>query len=187
MKKWLFVALSLLVSSGVAAVDQQSMLDEARTLVKTFKHRLKVARKHGLSEGGAVKALEVCHLKAPDIAVELSDSSGWVVRRTTMQTRDLDNAPDKWEMKVLEAFEQRHKVGTLSGNPEYFEQTKIQGRPVFRYMKAIFITRSCLKCHGENPRSGVAAELDSLYPFDQATGYKEGDLRGAYTLVKPIK
>ncbi len=32
----------------------------------------------------------------------------------------------------------------------------------------------------------VKAKLAELYPDDRATGYKEGDIRGAFTLSKPL-
>ena len=173
-------------SAYAHSIDQQAWAAEAREIVKKFSHRLKKARKEGLNEGGEARALEVCHLKAPDIAVELSDTTPWSVRRTTMKTRDLDNAPDKWETKVLEEFSRRQQAGELKNNREYFEIVDYNGKPHFRYMRAIFITKACLKCHGENIHSDVSSQLDSLYPFDQATGYREGDLRGAYTLSRPV-
>ena len=40
----------------------------------------------------------------------------------------------------------------------------------------------CLKCHGENIDPAVKAKLGELYPNDKATGYKLGDLRGAFTV-----
>ncbi len=189
IKRIVLAAVICSVSASVFAVsiDQKSWVAEARELVKKFGHKLKRARKEGLSEGGESKALEVCHLKAPDIAIELSDETPWTVRRTTMQTRDLDNAPDKWEAKVLEEFSRREKEGQLKNNREFYEIVDYNGKPYFRYMRAILITKSCLKCHGEHIHPQVSSQLDSLYPFDQATGYREGDLRGAYTLSRPIK
>jgi hypothetical protein len=185
MIKWTAFIFALSgMSTTVYAVDQDALLKEAREIVSKFSHQLKKARKHGLSEGGEVKALEVCHLQAPDIASDLSDKTNWVVRRTTLKTRDLDNAPDKWETKSLEEFERRQAAGELRGNREYSEIVENDNKRVFRYMKAITLTKGCLKCHGKSIHSEVSKELDSLYPFDQATGYSEGDLRGAYTLSK---
>jgi hypothetical protein len=44
----------------------------------------------------------------------------------------------------------------------------------------------CLTCHGENIASEVDAKLKELYPYDQARGFREGDLRGAFTIAKPL-
>ena len=183
-----FTVLALSTITSIAQADdlaqQQNWVKEARSIIKKLNHRLKKIRKHGLSEGGEVKAVEACHLDAPDIASELSDPEEWTIRRTTLKTRGLDNAPDKWEISVLKKFEQRHKKGELKKNPDYFEIVKNkEGKPVFRYMRAITIKRACLKCHGEHIAHDVSSQLASLYPFDLATGYKKGDLRGAYTLT----
>ena len=55
------------------------------------------------------------------------------------------------------------------------------------YMRAIRInTPLCLQCHG--PKEDLAPEvldrLGALYADDRATGFSEGDLRGAF-VVKP--
>jgi hypothetical protein len=38
----------------------------------------------------------------------------------------------------------------------------------------------CLACHGESLEPAVAAKLAAAYPKDQATGFRAGDLRGAF-------
>lgn len=37
------------------------------------------------------------------------------------------------------------------------------------------------KAKGEDP-----AKLEDLYPKDQATGHRTGDLRGAFTITQPM-
>jgi hypothetical protein len=32
----------------------------------------------------------------------------------------------------------------------------------------------------------VDAKLKELYPYDKARGFKEGELRGAFTMAKPL-
>jgi hypothetical protein len=58
------------------------------------------------------------------------------------------------------------------------------GNKVFRYMKAIPADDVCLMCHGKNIPDNLSAELKQLYPNDQATGFKKGDIRGAFTAIK---
>ena len=38
----------------------------------------------------------------------------------------------------------------------------------------------CLACHGEHPAEAVRERLAALYPEDNASGYREGDLRGVF-------
>ena len=60
------------------------------------------------------------------------------------------------------------------------------GSRAFRYMKAIPAQGPCLTCHGTNIPAEVTAALEGAYPQDQATGFAEGDIRGAFTIIQPI-
>ena len=175
-----------LTSGG--AKSNSANLAEARQLVDQFAKSLKKELKTALKKGGAANAMETCHLKAPDIATDLSASSKWDARRTSLKVRNLEDAPDKWEAAVLERFEKQNAAGADDDEMEYSEVVAGKdGGKVFRYMKAITTQRICLKCHGEKIDSGVRKQLDSLYPFDQATGFTEDDLRGAFSLSKPVE
>jgi len=61
-----------------------------------------------------------------------------------------------------------------------------KGQKTFRYMKAIPTASACLVCHGENIDPEVDIKLKELYPNDKARGFREGDLRGAFTIAKPL-
>ena len=164
-----------------------SLRMEARQLTARFAKALKSELKKALKKEGAVQAIETCHLKAPDIAKDLSTRTGWDIRRTSLKVRNLEDAPDKWENSVLERFEKMNAADAPEEAMEYSEIVpgKTSGK-VFRYMKAIPSQRICLKCHGKKIVPQVQKQLDSLYPFDQATGFTEDDLRGAFSLSKPI-
>jgi len=55
------------------------------------------------------------------------------------------------------------------------------------YYKPITIAMpSCLKCHGSSGKEIDTKTLEIIrknYPEDQATGYKEGDLRGMWKIT----
>jgi hypothetical protein len=54
-------------------------------------------------------------------------------------------------------------------------------------MKAIpTAEKPCLACHGKEIAPKVAARLAELYPEDAATGYSAGEIRGAFTLSRPL-
>jgi hypothetical protein len=46
----------------------------------------------------------------------------------------------------------------------------------------------CVNCHGAPDALApeVKAQLAKDYPFDQATGYREGQVRGAISLKRPL-
>jgi hypothetical protein len=68
----------------------------------------------------------------------------------------------------------------------YAEIVNKGGRKHYRFMKAIPTGPLCLACHGTSVTPEVAASLHNLYPNDLATGYEFGDIRGAFTLSKPM-
>ena len=107
---------------------------------------------------------------------------------TSLKPRNPDNAPDAWETKVLQDFEQRKAAGEDPAKLEYSEKIVSNGKEELRYMKAIVIAADapCLTCHGDKIDPAVGAKLKTLYPQDQATGYKQGDIRGAFTITQPM-
>ena len=55
-------------------------------------------------------------------------------------------------------------------------------------MKALPTQGLCLNCHGSEDKMApeVKARLSELYPNDKATGYSEGQIRGALTVKRPL-
>ena len=116
-------------------------------------------------------------LLAPEIANEHSNAN-WKIGRTSLKTRNSDNAPDAWERSVLEQFAERAANGEDATTISYAETVNGQ----FRLMKAIPLQEGCLGCHGNDIKPPIAEALNAKYPNDQATGYALGDIRGAFTL-----
>ncbi len=151
---------------------------ESRQMVKVFGRQLVTELKQGIKAGGAEHAIQVCRLKAPEIATSLSNEYEWDIGRTSLKIRNPQNEPDAWEQSVLQQFERRKQQGEAIAALEYFSDTE-QG---FRYMKAIPTKGLCLTCHGTEIDETLTSTLNEHYPNDEATGYKLGDIRGAFTL-----
>jgi len=179
------LGLSLTAPGGYAA-DYSDEVEASRETVKEFMQTLKKELQSGMQQGGPVNAVSVCNLTAPAIANTYSVSNGWEVGRTSLRLRNPNNAPDAWERSVLEAFEERKLAGEDPAQMEFHEVVRVDGDKQLRYMKAIPTSRPCLACHGETPDSIVKTRLEKLYPHDQALGYREGDIRGAFTITQPL-
>jgi Protein of unknown function (DUF3365) len=175
-----FCSLFLLNTIAVAESEIDPRVIESRKVIKEFGGKLVKELKHSLEEGGPVNAIKVCNIEAPDITAELSDKYQWRIGRTSLKTRNPSNNPDEWELAVLQQFEQRKQNGEDISKLEYSEETDIG----FRYMKAIPTKGLCLTCHGEDIQEPLKATLSELYPQDKATGFKAGDLRGAFTITQ---
>jgi len=194
MKKLVTYALLCAVPMGVAMAEQDEMkkrATESKAVVKQFMGKLQGELQSAMKSGGPTKAIEVCNTVAPAIAQEQSEKHGWEVGRTSLKTRNPNNAPDAWEAAVLKQFEERAASGESPAEMAHFEVVEENGAKAFRFMKAIGMPpldkAPCLKCHGENIDPAISAKLDELYPEDQARGYKPGMIRGAFTITQPME
>lgn len=185
MRRWSWIALAA-AALPAFAVDEAERVAASRAAVKDFMGTLQGELQAAMKAGGPTNAIEVCNKKAPAIAREISQAQGLRVARTSLKIRNPDNAPDAWERKVLEDFEARRRAGADPATLEHHEIVAADGKRTFRYMKAIPTAELCLNCHGEQLDPKVSATLERLYPKDQATGFKVGDLRGAFTVSQPL-
>jgi hypothetical protein len=160
---------------------------EAKGIIQQFATELQGELKAAMQEGGPVQAIEVCKERAPGIAEELSAQTGWTVGRTSLKTRNVaHNRPDPWEAEVLARFDARQAAGEDVQTMAYAEVVDGEDGKRFRFMKAIPTAEICLACHGQDIAPEVTEALDAAYPDDQARGYEVGEVRGAFSLSKPL-
>lgn len=175
------VVTALLVVASAPLYGEAPVADDltlARAKTQAFGLQLKQTLMAALQAGGPAAAVSACQLQAPALAHAQSDGQ-WQVGRTSDRLRNPDNAPDAWEQNTLAAFAEQLAQGEPLAKLERLDATA-EG---FRYMKAIGVEAPCLVCHGATLDPALAAQLDQLYPGDQARGYQLGDLRGAFTLT----
>lgn len=167
--------------------DLEKALEAARQTVRLFKDRLKGELHAAIKADGAAQAISLCQTVAPDLATALSDDSGFEVARTSLKLRNPENAPGPWELEVLKQFQEKAAGGADPDKLEHHaEVVTPEGDRLLRYMRGIAVGEICLACHGTDIKADVRAELVRYYPDDKATGYKLGELRGAFSLVKLI-
>jgi cytochrome c553 len=134
-----------------------------------------------------VQAIETCKVEAPAIAARMSRESGWQVKRVGTRTRNTaTGTPDAWEREQLEDFGQRLARGESPATLNRFEEIDQPAGTIQRYAQAIPAAAMCLTCHGDVQAQSpeLRAALRRAYPDDRATGYREGELRGAFSLMR---
>ena len=187
MKKYVYACVFALGLSSVVMADEiEKRSKQSRIVLGDFMLLLKLELKAAMREGGPGNAIRVCKNKAPEIAADMSQKHNWRVARTSLKLRNPHNTPDTWEKKVLQEFEKRKAAGEEISALEHAEIVTTDGKKQFRYMKAIPTDKICLTCHGTEIEPEEAAALNELYPRDNATGFKEGDIRGAFTITQPM-
>ncbi len=135
-----------------------------------------------LDAGGPAKAIAVCSEAAPAIAARLS-GDGLTVRRVGTRVRNPGNAPDPFEAAVLSRWQEA--IGRGAAPQEEDAWVVADGARTLRVMRPIMTGKLCLACHGtaSGLDPAVRAALAERYPKDRATGYREGDLRGALSVT----
>lgn len=165
------------------AVNKPALQAEAAQIVQTFAGMLKPKLKSAIQSGGLVHAIEICSVEAPQIAASLSEQTGWRIKRVSLKARNKSTAmPDVFEQMVLAQFNERQKNGESASNMIFSDV--VDGE--FRFMKAQGVQGLCLNCHGESLQPEVKEALAERYPEDTATGYSLGEIRGAFSLAKPL-
>lgn len=136
-----------------------------------------------MKRGGYAGAARACSELAQNVTEEYGRERGVEIRRVSLRARNPKDQPDEWEAAKLREWERLYKPG--SPPEEVFEVVEEGGRRYARYMRPIVVQAMCQGCHGmrNSMAEQVRQVLDERYPRDRATGYKAGDLRGAFSVT----
>ena len=116
---------------------------------------------------GPVAAIAVCKSEASEIAKAVGQQEDVKIGRTALKLRNPNNQPPAWAESLVAAAVDQPTFLTLSdGRGAALLPIKLKGL--------------CLMCHGpvDQIMPEIKSQLATHYPNDQATGFKEGDLRG---------
>ena len=152
-----------------------------------FGGALKAELISAMQAGGPLNAIEICNARAPAIAAAVSLEQGMSLSRVSLRNRNPDNVPNEWQSAVLQKFEARRAAGEDAAALSWQDVSGTNGQQEYRFMKAIPTAPLCLACHGEAIAAPVADKIAELYPADKATGFREGDIRGAFVVTKPVE
>lgn len=178
------IPLCFLVAAGTAAAGETTDKEAAMAATAAFGKALKGELVSAMQSGGPLAAIEVCNTKAPGIAEAISLERGMEVSRVSMKNRNPDNAPNDWQAEVLASFEESIGEGEDASGLSWQRTVETGAGKEYRFMKPIPTGGVCLACHGKALDPAVAEKIAALYPEDKATGFSEGDLRGAFVVVK---
>ena len=140
-----------------------------------YKTELQAALAKCLSKG-VLEAVSACKIQAPDIAAGLA-TAGIRVGRTSQRLREPKNIAPDWVAPILQGY--------LSAELELsaVEIPLTDGR--MGYVEPIIMQPTCSLCHGVNIAPYVMAKIATLYPEDQAVGFRVGELRGVFWAEYP--
>lgn len=116
----------------------------------------------------------VCVVAAKSISMLFTSETDYSIRFTNDTPRQAANAPDAFEQEALAAF---------NADPDRKAFWRVvdagDGTRVFRYTEPLYVTESCLECHGD-----PVGELDQYgYPKE---GMQVGQVGGAMSITEPM-
>ena len=116
----------------------------------------------------------VCVVAAKSISMLFTTETDYSIRFTNDTPRQAANAPDEFEQEALAAF---------NADPERKAFWRVvdagDGTRVFRYTEPLYVTESCLECHGD-----PVGELDQY--GSPTEGMQVGQVGGAMSITEPM-
>ncbi|MEA3228532.1 MAG: DUF3365 domain-containing protein, partial [Campylobacterota bacterium] len=106
-----------------------------------------------------------------DITLEFAKSldTRVILRTVSDRPRNIQNRANPKEMKIITSFKNSHSDQYIfEKDPNY----------IYRYYEPLYITPTCLKCHGKKEDAPKIIQEN----YDGAYDYKLGDLRGIISL-----
>jgi len=165
-----------------AILDTAKYLELGDDLVGETKRKISTTLVDAMEKGGVKYAAQFCNLVAYPIVDSMSRAHNVRIRRVSDKPRNPKDAMDEEEQKVFAIF----KAKAQMPNAELMPIVMQHDDGTVGYYAPIKISMpTCLKCHGEVGKDIKAEDykvLKSLYPNDVAVGYKEGELRGMFSI-----
>ncbi len=172
--------------SGSAAPlsKEAAAVAAAKSAAGTLGTRLRTRLTDAMNNGGAANAVQVCSAEAQPMAEAVAKETGARVGRSSVKLRNPKDAPPGWVQTWLLAQGDK-KAEATSGIEGVFDSPT--GK-VARFLKPIAVEGACLSCHGDPAQMSepIKAAIAAKYPDDKATGYQNGDLRGALWAEVPV-
>jgi hypothetical protein len=177
----LLAAVALVMTTGsLSAADRVTIADAAAMdLGRSLREALSAA----MASAGPVAAVGFCHDEAPAIAREVAARHGVAIGRVGIRLRNPDNAAGDWQQAMLDDFAGRVAAGEAPEALRHATEDPTGGD--LRYGRGIRTEGACLLCHGPAVAPAVAEAIAARYPQDRATGFAEGELRGAFWVEVP--
>lgn len=171
--------------ADLSAEAQNSALQRGKAIAAETFSLLSSNLQTAIQQGGVSNALPFCSLAASPITAGMAGKHGVTIRRITHKPRNPAARADATELQIL-----NHFAAALTGtNPPPPLVTNLTASTATFFAPIILNNELCLQCHGE-PGNDISAEnvavIQRLYLQDEATGFKLGQLRGAWRIDIPL-
>lgn len=179
----LFVVLLILnsCSKSLSKKEIENYTIKGKEIAQATAKKLGGTMTEKMKDGGVKDAVPFCNTKAIPLTEEMSSKFDVSIKRTSHLLRNEDNKPNDEEVLVINSYKDLMAKG--KGLKPVVELDN-DGNPHF--YAPIITQKKCLTCHGEIGKDVTKKSdsiIESYYPKDLATGFKEGDLRGIWSIT----
>jgi len=181
-----FLVLSVLISvlscnTGFSEKEKQEYTIKGKEIAAATFKALSSELMVQMKAGGPAQAIPFCNIQAVPLTAEISEKYNVEIKRTSDQLRSCENEPTEREMDIIINYKQ-----LLSENKKLTPIVELDSIDRKHFYAPIIMKSNCLVCHGKLNET-MSVKTDSIikirYPFDIATGYQEGDLRGIWSIA----
>lgn len=184
LKKAVFfcVLINILAcNNSLTEKERENYLTKGEEVAKSsFKELSRNLVEH-MKQGGPLQAISFCNEQALPITDQLSEKYNVTIKRTSNKLRNTKNKPTEREKQIIDNYINLQKI-----EKNLMPIVEIDNTNKKHFYAPITIKANCLVCHGKIGEA-VNAKTDSVinifYPNDKATGYKEGDVRGIWSIT----
>ena len=187
IKVFIFIALWIvLFSCNKKSKEETTVIsEESKEILQKYALETKgVLGKNlmnAINTQGTEKAIEFCSTKAIVLTDSMSIAFNASIKRVSDKPRNPINMANDNETAFINELKQKISKGEKM-TPKFTESDgKITG-----YFP-IETNAMCLQCHGSKDldiKPNVLKKIAQLYPKDQATGYKENQIRGIFVVTQ---
>jgi len=177
-------ALIIILSSCSKSLSKKEVEQytiQGKEIAQTTAKKLGGTLVEKMKDGGVKDAVPFCNAEALPLTKEMSDNFNVTIKRTSHRLRNEENKPNDEENIIINNY---NKLFSEGKPLKPLVELDKSGKPHF--YAPILLQKKCLACHGDIGVD-VTKKSDSIirsyYPKDLATGFKEGDIRGIWSIT----
>lgn len=162
-----------------SSFDKEKHLKEGERIALLTGKLLTSKVKSTIKGHGPFQAINFCNLSAYPLTDSLSGLYHVKIKRIAIKYRNPENEANEHERLIIKNYIAQMQKG------EALNPVVEKNGEVVHFYAPIKVKHACLTCHGvagsEIPDT-LFNHIKELYPKDLASGFKEGDLRGIWSI-----
>ncbi|WP_324026256.1 DUF3365 domain-containing protein [Maribacter sp. BPC-D8] len=162
-----------------AKVNDSLLLEKGKMIAQSTQKVLGKNLMLNIQKNGPIGAVTFCNEKAYPLTDSMAIVHHAKIKRVSDKPRNQNNKASKKELEYIAFF--KSKIN----NNESYEPILANENGNTYFYSPIVTNTMCLNCHGvpeTNIDPKVTQLLNDKYPYDEAIGYKENEVRGIWSI-----